>query len=286
MKQKKSQSTKKVRLITNHRGFTVIEIIIASSVLALLLTSLVGVFIFINQTLQFSGSKKEAVFLAEEGLEAVRNIRDEDFPNLVDGTHGLAISSNQWAFSGSEDITDGFTRHLEISTIDLNTKEVISVVDWQQRGILRTVSLITQLTNWALAAGFEADSLIVDATNAYILLQENKKLKGITIENTGSTEITIDKITLTWTKIQRKINEISIDNTVVWSKSGPGSPPKNQSSGTEIDIEDVVLAPGLGPVNIDYFGFTGNMKDNTFNIIFTMSDGSQQSVIGITPPLL
>lgn len=83
--------------------------------------------------------------LAEEGLEAARNIRDENYVNLTDGTYGLSISNNKWAFTGTQDTTGAYTRRLTISTIDDSTKQVVCTVIWPGG---KQVSLSTYLTDW------------------------------------------------------------------------------------------------------------------------------------------
>lgn len=145
------QSMKRDRLNINQSGFSIVEIIIASAIFALIVTAFVGSLTYFNKSATAAGIKARAIFLAEEGLEAARNIRDEDFSNLINGTHGLAISSGQWVFSGSQDLTDIFLREVEISTIDDNTKEVDSRVSWNQ-GLKNggSVSLATRLTNWQI----------------------------------------------------------------------------------------------------------------------------------------
>ena len=65
-----------------------------------------------------------------EGLEAVRNIRDEDFSNLEDGFHGLVIQDGVWRLTGEPDTTNIFSRQIEISAVDANTKKVVSTVSW------------------------------------------------------------------------------------------------------------------------------------------------------------
>jgi len=118
----------------NNGGFSLVEIIIASSLLALMVTSFVGVFRYSNIASQFSGSKNRAVLLAEEGLEDKRNLRDEDFANLIDGSQISTI--------------DDFTRTVVVSTVDADTKEVTSTVNWTEKGFDREVSLLTRLTHW------------------------------------------------------------------------------------------------------------------------------------------
>ncbi len=135
-------------------GFSIVEVLLAVSILALIITTLFGGIIYGQQTTQVAGSTARASIIANEGLEAVRNIRDHAFSNLVDGTYGLAITSNTWGFSGSSDTTDTFTRSITISTIDADSKQIVSNVTWtqnQQRTGL--VSLTTYLTAWKASAG-------------------------------------------------------------------------------------------------------------------------------------
>lgn len=130
-------------------GFSPVEVILAGSILALIVTAVVGALVFGREGAAISGSRARAIFLADEGLEAARNIRDENFSNLTDGSHGLATSGSQWIFSGVEDVTDVFTRQIQIGTIDSTTKHVTTTVTWQQtpqRG--GQVALSTRLTNW------------------------------------------------------------------------------------------------------------------------------------------
>lgn len=149
MIQKPSPSTKKARSTINQAGFSIVEIVVASAVFSLIVTSLFGALLYSNKSAETAGTRARAVFLAEEGLEAARNIRDENFDNLVDGIHGLAAFANQWHFSGAQDTADIFTRQIEVLTIDSNTKEIRSRVSWSE-GLMNSgsVSLATRLTNW------------------------------------------------------------------------------------------------------------------------------------------
>ncbi len=144
-------NTKRLAL-SSSKGFSTIEALLASSILILIVTAFMGAFIYGSQSTALAGERARATFLAEEGLEASRAIRDSGFANLSNGTKGLAISGNQWTFSGSLDTTDSFyTRQVTISTVngDSNRKQVISTVTWQQNN-QRTgsISLTTYLTNW------------------------------------------------------------------------------------------------------------------------------------------
>ncbi|MDP2656078.1 MAG: prepilin-type N-terminal cleavage/methylation domain-containing protein [bacterium] len=136
------------------RGFSLVEVILASAVFVLLVTALVGAYLYGQEATALAGSRARATMLAEEGLEAVRNIRDSTFNSLTDGTYGLSVTSNQWIMSGTEDVSGIFTRQITISTVDADRKAVVSAVTWPQND-QRTGSVVltTRLTNWLSGGG-------------------------------------------------------------------------------------------------------------------------------------
>lgn len=142
----------KVSLRTNQRGSLLVEAMLAGAVFGLLVMSLVGVLTYATLSVRLAGNRARAAFLAEEGLEATRNIRDAAYTNLTNGTFGLSTVGNQWALSGSSDTTDIFTRTVTIADSTANVKQVTSTVTWQQNP-QRTgsVSAVTYLTNWLIA---------------------------------------------------------------------------------------------------------------------------------------
>ncbi|MFH1956384.1 MAG: hypothetical protein ABIJ28_01940 [Patescibacteria group bacterium] len=96
-----------------------------------------------------ASERTRALSLAKEGLEAARSIRDNNFANLVNGSHGLVLSGNQWTFSGISDPQDQFNRSVTITEIDSNTKKIVSNVNWQfSSNRPSEVELATYLTNW------------------------------------------------------------------------------------------------------------------------------------------
>lgn len=261
-------------------GFSPVEILLAISIFSLLVTAVVGALIYGMEATTLSSRRVHAILLAEEGLEATRNIRDAQFDNLQNGTHGLAISRNQWIFSGTQDTSDIFTRSIVI-TSDAKRKHVAATVTWQQN-LQRTgsVTLVTYLTDWLRTAG-QADALVIDTTNA-VLAAGNKELRDITLQNTDETDIVIDNITVAWNN-PNLIEEIRIDNTKIWSKNGPGTPPDKQPSGTELDIQDFTLEQNANTLSMDKIKFDGNMSGATFNITFQMEDGSTKSTGDFSP---
>ena len=103
--------------IDTQKGFSLVEVILSTALFALLVTALVGAFLYGQESTAFAGNHARAVSFAEEGLEVVRNIRDAGFSNLTDGTFGLAVSGNQWTLSTSTDSMDIFTRQITIASL-------------------------------------------------------------------------------------------------------------------------------------------------------------------------
>lgn len=113
--------------------------------------------------------------------------------------------------------------------------------------------------------GDEADDLSIDIGNAR-LISHYKKLIGIVLENTGSEDITIDKITVAWAWAYNgtKIRRLWIDGDEIWDH--------NESNGTLLDVDNFTLEPG------EEYPFEALFnKDMWWTLIqfeFTMTDGS------------
>jgi Tfp pilus assembly protein PilV len=150
MKKRQLRSIQKVWWpINSQQGFSLVEGILSTAVFALLITAFVGTYLYGQEATSLSGNRVRATLLAEEGLEAMRNIRDENFYNLTTGTYGLSISGNKWNLSGSSDTSDVFTRSILISDVDSTRKSVSCTVSWQQNPSRNgSVTLTTQMTNW------------------------------------------------------------------------------------------------------------------------------------------
>jgi len=268
----------KVWSTTNQKGFSLVEVILSSAVFVLLVTAFVGAYLYGQEATALAGNRARAYMLAEEGLEAVRNIRDggSGISNLTNGTFGLSTTSNQWSLSGLSDVTDIFTRQIIISSIDAERKSVTVSVNWpqnpQRTGI---VSLSSYLTAWQCAD--QATLLTVNAAEAS-LIGADRNLIGITIRHptVGCGDITIDKITVSWTPItgNRSIENILINNSLVWTGSA--------MTGTVLDITNTTLTAGAVALSTEY-QFGNSMNNRTFTITYTMADGSAKTVTGIAP---
>lgn len=149
MKQEQSQLMQKGWLISRSRGLSLVEAILAVSIFGMLVSILIGALLYGQDSTRVVGNKEGASFLAEEALAAVRNIRDDSYSNLSNGTYGLDSSSGEWELSGSSDTEGIYTRTVTITTVDSSRKLVLAKVEWEEEGKgLQNVSLSTYLTNW------------------------------------------------------------------------------------------------------------------------------------------
>lgn len=135
----------------NKKGFSLIEIVIASSIILLIVVS-----IFSSYVVSLSASSKntaflQSAFLAEEGTEALKNMRDWGFAENIaslsnDTTYYLEWLNGHWQATTTNIFIDGkFDRSFVLSevsrdggndvvvsggSVDTGTKKVTVSVSW------------------------------------------------------------------------------------------------------------------------------------------------------------
>src|SRR3989344_1692365 len=155
-------------------GFGLLEIVIAASIISAVIFSLSSVFL-ISQKLETTSSNKiRANFLAEEGLEALRFLRDKSWSaNLAGLLAGanyyfvFATTTSTWSVgaAGSDKIDNLFYRTITLENIsrdpstgdiesaynpandDPDTKKFNASVAWQNRGATSTITISTYLSD-------------------------------------------------------------------------------------------------------------------------------------------
>lgn len=150
------------------RGQMVIEIIVAVSIFAIIAATSIMVIVGSLSTARLAEEESQATFIATEGLEAVKSIRDQGWINLVNGSYGIASGSGSWVFSGSSDSDPSgkYTRVVSVvsvsrdgsgniaasgGTVDPETKKITSTVSWDFTPTRQNSVIINlYLTNWQL----------------------------------------------------------------------------------------------------------------------------------------
>jgi type II secretory pathway pseudopilin PulG len=131
-------------------GFLLVEIILSIATIGAIALLLGGLYAQGQDAAQVSGKRTVALFLAEEGLEALRSIRDESFITLAPGTYGLVLSGTRWALTGTPDVTsDTYTRSIIITYVDDTTRDIDITISWSQNALRDgSVTLSSRITNW------------------------------------------------------------------------------------------------------------------------------------------
>lgn len=249
-------------------GQMLLEVILAGSLLVIGALILASFSTSIRPLARHGNNELQAIFLAKEGIEAARSIRDNDYNLLTDGAHGIALNNNAWGFSGMNDTAQGFTRTVTVAPFDLRSKKITSTaVGPHTSSTLATVLLdIDQDLGMAHFIAFNTTAALANG---------NKELNGMELRNIGPFPITIASITAWWGD-NTLIQSVKIGSDV-WRHNGAGSPDGKQPSGTTLDIVDTTLAVGQAENNTG-FAFAGPVTTVNFIVKFTFTDGSHAYV--------
>lgn len=166
-----------------NKAFTLIETIIAITLTTLVLTAVTGLILTTLLANQRNLHSLQAMYLAQESLEALRFMRDSNWLQNYAWNGGARLWGSDFdisdememelflaeedcppcfAFTSSEMegtvITENGVEYLrslqfkplydENGEILTGAMEAIAIVSWQERGLTRTTSLSTYLSNW------------------------------------------------------------------------------------------------------------------------------------------
>ena len=153
-----------------NKGFTLIEVIVS---IAILLIGIVGIYNVFSRILTLTSgisNKLVSAYLAQEGIEIVRNIRDTNWIEGVSWNDGLGAGDWEADYTtGSlDDSYDGdflnigsdgfynypsgiptkFRRKITIEQIDSNTLKVTAWIGWEERGNSHNFEIEEYIYNW------------------------------------------------------------------------------------------------------------------------------------------
>ncbi len=134
----------------NKKGFSIIEVILAGSILAIIVFGIVAAWLYGEHALIKSGDTGRGVAIASEGIEITRNLRDFDFGALSDGTYSLTNIGSGWTLTPNEKEKIGpYERYITIASDGISKKNITSTVEWTNvDGTPGIISSSTILTNW------------------------------------------------------------------------------------------------------------------------------------------
>lgn len=135
-----------------NKGQSLIEILVALAIFILVISTVFSIVASSFLSIRQAQERLQAVFLAQEGLEAVRSIRDNDWASLTNGSHGLTITDNHWVLNGTEEnlgsqLNQG-KRQIAITDYDIDQKLINAKVSWELTPArINEVMLFTVLGN-------------------------------------------------------------------------------------------------------------------------------------------
>jgi type II secretory pathway pseudopilin PulG len=160
---------KKYFLNSHRKGVGLVEIIIGTTILSLVLFAFTSSLSLYSQASMDATKRVQALFLAEEGLEVVRERRDASWVSFaavsVNVPHGISFSTatSSWSFVSTPDTTGVFTRSITFrdvfrdangrivsgtgGTHDPRTRRVEAVVSWSGARGVQSVRLESILAN-------------------------------------------------------------------------------------------------------------------------------------------
>jgi len=147
------------------KGFSVMEIILAAAIFCIFSSAAISFLFLTLKTETQSEQAQTALQYAEEGIEAVRAIRDDSFDRLSDTEgSGLVFSDDKWDFGGDYDEFGIFKRTIAINEAkrdgdnniiseggedDPNMKKIVSSVSWTSpSGGNVSVEITAYLSRW------------------------------------------------------------------------------------------------------------------------------------------
>jgi len=141
----------KVQSVIRLAAFSLIEVLLSISLFSIFVMMLVAALLQSQENADLTSNRLRAAQFAEEGLEAMRSIKNENYEGLSDGDYGLSWTGGKWILSGTQDTQDRFIRQVNISTISDSLKLVRLTVTWPQTAArTATLSFESYLSNWSL----------------------------------------------------------------------------------------------------------------------------------------
>ncbi len=152
----------------NFKGFSLVEVLVAISIILVFLTALIGTYNLYLRIAFENSDVAKAAYLAEEGIEAVKLLRDtswdEKILTLSMGTpYYIGFSSGTWQTIATPSYVDSLFERVVIinnvyrdgnsdivtsgGTLDENIKKVTARVSWFHRGATTTKEMSTYIAN-------------------------------------------------------------------------------------------------------------------------------------------
>lgn len=156
--------------------------------------------------------------------------------------------------------TTNDSKNIKVNFSLQQAKPAVSTQTVAQTSLEETVELNSQFN--------QARQLLANYSS--VVLAGGTSLQGVTLQNSDTTNIIIDKVIISWTGTPggEQVTGVQIGGgTVEWTGSA--------GSGSTIDLTNYSLAAADGAVAINYITFSSNISGATLSITYILGDGSK-----------
>lgn len=192
------------------KGSTLLEVVLVTFLFGVIGTGLVATLVSSSQTSKRGMEHTVAAGYIKEGIEATRSIRDRDWSELSNGTHGLSTSAGYYDFSGTSDSLGMYTRTITIEDV-YRSGGLTS--DISASGTLDSAAKkITVNVNWE---GTDSHTKNLDAVFYVLNWGQQSWLQTLTADFTAGTQNSTDITTTSNGEVQLAAHDTDWDNTAV-----------------------------------------------------------------------
>ncbi|HUW21411.1 MAG TPA: hypothetical protein VMW41_01955 [Candidatus Bathyarchaeia archaeon] len=274
------------------KGLVLVEVLIASGILALLLVPILSFFVTSLESNWFASKEIKAQSLLLEQLEAVRSIRERNWPELKDGTYYLQLEEGSWKLVENQngETVGSFTRKIEIlpvyrsindliveaaepgSRLDPSTKKITATVSWhvlRDRSISVSTYLTRHLDNliWKQTTQAEFDLGEKQYVETTQVVDGEVQLEGGCGENPAGAWIYNESFQNTWQihpSAQNNIREITQPPGYVYE--GTKALELSSFSGADTKLRNVGSVCTLGFTRFDFYAYNSASIEQSFQI--------------------
>lgn len=132
-------------------GQSLVEAMVAIAISALVVTALVGLATGAVRSANAAKNRALAVSYAQEGIEAIRSIRDRSFSELppAGGPYQLVWNGSEWNWSpGEQSLGTIFKRSFTVVQESVGKLVVTLTVSWTDSVGAHSVILTSYITDW------------------------------------------------------------------------------------------------------------------------------------------
>lgn len=130
-------------------GFSTLEGMLCVALIGIVAVPFAGAIVASSEAVATQSFRARALARANEGVEAVRNIKEHAFDDLQDGVWGLTLANNTWTLSNIPDTAEGLTRTITIVSVDPSIKMIESSVAWKQTPQrMASTTIATMMSDW------------------------------------------------------------------------------------------------------------------------------------------